>query len=175
MAPPSVANWSDDSPATWPAQEGLAVGRHRRADTDDPPEVRHGRRAEDSRPQDREDPRDREEPLGGREDPDLALAGGPAFLPSVEPPLEGPEDLLDERDAFVPPDPPMPRGDVISTLAWAGVVVGPLFLLFSVMFWNDAPDMLKLGAVGAFIGGFVTLISRLPRHRDEDDGDGAVV
>lgn len=193
-----VAAWAKDSPATWPAEEDLSLGRHRRTD-DPPPAVVEGEPAADPRPEDPRPPRGR---AGGQEqgtgperwprgrrredardddgtDDDLALTGsftGPT-LPSVEPSEHGPEDDIGGADAFVPPDPPLPpRGDVISTLAWAGVLIGPAFLLLAVLVWrDDAPQMLVLAAVAAFIGGFVTLVARMPRHRDDDDDDGAVV
>jgi hypothetical protein len=156
-----VAAWGTDTPTTWPAQEDLSLGRHRLAD--DPPEVHEGRRAGDRRPEPR---------FEDDADPDLTVSGltGP-----LTPSLREPEEVVDHSDDFVPPDPPLPRGDAVSTAAWAAVLLGPAFLLFAVLFWKTAPQLLMLAAVAAFIGGFVFLVSRLPSTRDDDEDDGAVV
>jgi len=152
-----VAAWSDESPTTWPADEDLTQGRHRRVD--DP----NGRAT---------DPPGRHQE---RDDDELALSGPGSFVPSVEQPQEGPEDDIGRADVFVPPDPPpLPRGDAFTMLAWAGVIAGPIFLLISVI-WQHAPQPLVLTALAGFVGGFLTLVSRMPKHRDDDDDDGAVV
>lgn len=83
-----------------------------------------------------------------------------------EPPEEG----------FVPPEPPpIPRGDLLTRLLWIGAIGGPLFLLVAAIAWQEAPRMLILGAVAAFVGGFVLLVMRMPHDREDDDDDGAVV
>ena len=151
-----VAAWGEESPATWPAEEELTQGRHRRVDD---PEARSS------------DPGRHQE----RDDDELALSGPGSLVPSVEQPEDGPEDQIGQADAFVPPEPPpLPRGDVISRLAWAGVLAGPIFLLISVIFWQQAPAILLVIALAGFTAGFVTLVARMPKHRDDDD-DGAVV
>ena len=103
----------------------------------------------------------------------------PAGPPPAGPPDPGPRDwaAAEEPDeGYVPPEPPpLPRGDVVSRLAWAGVLLGPAFLLLSALVWDGAgPVPLGLAAL-AFIGGFVTLVARLPARRDDEDDDGAVV
>jgi hypothetical protein len=151
-----VAAWSEESPTTWPADEDLTQGRHRRLDdpnrrTIEPP----GRHQE-------------------RDDDELSVAAGP-LVPSVEPPEDGPEDAIGQADAFVPPEPPpLPRGDAITMLAWAGVILGPVVMLISVL-WRHVPQLVVLFALAAFVGGFVVLVSRMPKHREDDDDDGAVV
>ena len=153
-----VAAWGEEAPVTWPADEDLTGGRHRRVD--DP----NGRAT---------DPPGRHQE---RDDDELALSGPGSLVPSVEEPEDGPEDDIGRADAFVPPDPPpLPRGDLISRLAWAGVIAGPVFLVISVIAWQNPPTILALTALGAFAGGFVTLVARMPKNRDEDDDDGAVV
>jgi hypothetical protein len=154
-----IATLADESTPTWPAEEDLSQGRHRRVDDPDASTA---------------DPPGRHQILPHD---DLTLSGpaGP-MVPSVEPPQEGPEDDLGQADAFVPPEPPpLPRGDLISRLAWAGVVIGPGFLLISVIAWRTAPQVLLLTALAGFAGGFITLIARMPKERDDDDDDGAVV
>jgi len=159
-----VAGWADESPATWPAEEDLTLGRHRRADDpDDPDDAPTGRRAAGRKDDD----------LGGWDD-QLALSG--ASIPSVGQPEEGPEDDIGRADEFVPPEPPpLPRGDVVGWLAWAGVILGPIFMLIRVTLWTGAPGLLVLAALAAFVGGFVVLVARMPKHREDDDSDGAVV
>ena len=154
-----IAGWAD-APTTgsWPAEEDLTGGRHRRMDDPD----------EDS-PGDRPSRRD---------DPGLSLTspGGP-LIPAISLPGDVPDEPAeDDFEGFVPPDPPpIPRGDLVSRLAWAGLIVGPAFLVTSAFFWDNAPELLVLGAIGAFVGGFVTLVARMPKHRDDDGDDGAVV
>ncbi len=81
---------------------------------------------------------------------------------------------LDEH--FAPPDPgPAPPSDLISRLAWAGVLGGPLVLLVAAVLDGYVPPSLALAAVGSFAAGFVTLVVRMPRERDEDEDNGAVV
>jgi len=87
----------------------------------------------------------------------------------------GRREPAEDGERFVPPDPPpLPRGDMVARLAWAGVGGGPVFLLIAALFWRDLPQVLLLAAVAAFVGGFVTLVLRMPREHPEDD-DGAVV
>lgn len=97
---------------------------------------------------------------------------------AVEPPV-GPRDweLADTTDDhYSPPDPPpLPHGDLTSRLAWAAVLLGPVFLLGAGLFWHDVNRLWLALAAVAFIGGFVVLVMRLPETRDEGDDDGAVV
>jgi hypothetical protein len=154
-----VAGWADDSPATWPAEEDLSLGRHRRVD--DPEEPPTGRRAAGRKDD------------GGWDDEPVP---SDALIPSVGRPEAGPEDDIGRADEFVPPDPPpLPRGDAISWAAWLGVILGPVFMLIRVLIWDSAPTMLVLAALAWFIGGFAVLVARMPQHREDDDGDGAVV
>lgn len=84
------------------------------------------------------------------------------------------DDALDQ-EGYIPADPPpLPRGDLISWLAWGGVLGAPLFLLLAALFWRSAPSVLVAAAVVAFVAGFGTLVVRMPDRGDEED-DGAVV
>jgi hypothetical protein len=151
-----VAGWSDEpaeDTGRWPAQENLATPQ------------RQGTEATGT-----------EDPDPGASDVHLVGAGGSSpMLPSLEIGPSQTERELDE--GYIPPEPPpIPRGDLFSRLAWAGVLGGPLFLLLAAMFWReDAPQLVVMGAVGAFVAGFVTLVARMPQHHDDDEDDGAVV
>jgi hypothetical protein len=77
---------------------------------------------------------------------------------------------------FVPPPPaPIPRGDRIQQLAWAGVIVPPIALIIvAIMSWRPSDEIVFL-AVVAFVAGFVTLVARMRGHHPNDPDDGAVI
>jgi hypothetical protein len=140
--------------------------------------------AENTAPRRAEDPFGSEPGPDGGAGPDVdPLPRSPAEprIPPLIPRLgdEPVAEAVEDVEAFVPPDPPpLPRGDLATRLAWAGVAGGPLFLLIAALFWRDLPQLLLMAAVTAFVGGFVTLVLRMPRDRsssDGDDDDGAVV
>jgi hypothetical protein len=84
------------------------------------------------------------------------------------------EDPADEDHYVPPPPPPLPEGDVVSRVAWAALLGGPLYLLLTVLLSWEVPGWAAFFAVAAFIGGFVILVLRMgddPRGPD----DGAVV
>jgi hypothetical protein len=84
--------------------------------------------------------------------------------------------VLEDDEGYVPPEPPpLPRGDLASRAAWAGVLGGPLFLLIAAIVWQSLPKMLLLAALAAFVGGFVTLVARMPSESPDEPDDGAVV
>ena len=74
-----------------------------------------------------------------------------------------------------PEAPPITSTDLSSRLAWLGVLGGPLVLLVAALTWSRLPTLMVIGALVAFVGGFVTLVMRLPRDRDGGPDDGAVV
>jgi hypothetical protein len=143
--------------------------------------------AEPSHP---DDPGDGEPGAAQREDhaeaaeaaeelPSSPAAPSPSPSPSA---ATGPRDWStpeesEDDDRYHPPEPPpLPRGDLAGRLAWAGVLLGPAFLFVAGLFWRTAPRLWLAIAVLAFVGGFVTLVLRLPADRDDSDGDdGAVV
>jgi hypothetical protein len=138
-----------DEPRSGPRPD---LPRHRASDA---PDVDPGRSRAEERPHPTSDPTS--DPTSGPRD--WAAA-------------EDPDD-----DRYHPPEPPpLPRGDLVGRLAWAGVLLGPAFLLVAGLFWRGAPRLWLALAVLAFVGGFVTLVLRLPADRDDTDGDdGAVV
>jgi hypothetical protein len=169
-----VAGWDEDTPVgeipPWPASEDATSSDVEVVGSDDPADVRGGT--------DQPPPPTSMEQIRYVRDHGLPTPDGDPQ--SVEPsPLSGPRDweLAAEHEGhFVPPDPPFSaRVDTIGQLAWAGVVLGPAFLLFAGLFWRDVGRLWLAIAAAAFVGGFVALVLRLPQSRDEDGDDGAVV
>jgi len=80
----------------------------------------------------------------------------------------------DSAQSYEPPDPgPIPvPADAISRAAWAGAIGGPILVM--VAFVLGLGTFVAGIGVTAFVGGFVTLIVRLP-DRDRGEDDGAVV
>jgi hypothetical protein len=67
---------------------------------------------------------------------------------------------------------PLPVGDLQFWAIIAGMGGGPLMLLYLVLFDRDAGSNWILASIALSVVGFVLLILRLPREREEDD-DGA--
>lgn len=90
----------------------------------------------------------------------------------------GIDDATAEEAAnhFVPPVPaPIPRGDRVQRLAWAGVIAPPVALIIvAIMSWRPSDEIIFL-AVVAFVAGFVTLVARMRGHHPNDPDDGAVI
>ncbi len=107
-----------------------------------------------------------------RPEQDFPGPWAPRSVPSGEAVREAARRASEEEDdRFVPAEPPpLPRGDLISTLAWIGALGAPLFLLVAALGWRAAPSLLIGAAVVAFAAGFVTLVVRMPDRTDEDDG-----
>ncbi len=87
------------------------------------------------------------------------------------------EPEADVEDHFVPPPPPpVPLPDTIGRFAWFAVIVGPLFLLLATFAGLSLTGWPGFVGVGAFMGGFVTLVARMKDRPPSDSGDdGAVV
>ncbi|MGA8980885.1 MAG: hypothetical protein WB473_17375 [Pedococcus sp.] len=92
--------------------------------------------------------------------------------PEQDPP---PAELVDADDEehFEPgPTAPLPpQEDVQFWGIVVGLVVGPLVLLWLVLFRPDVSNWWTLGALAMTVGGFVLLVMRQPRDRDESDPD----
>lgn len=69
---------------------------------------------------------------------------------------------------------PLPRPAWPVLVAWVAMGYGVLAVLAAAM-GVDLPTWLGWAAVIGFVGGFALLVTRLPRHRPPDAGDGAVV
>ena len=123
----------------------------------------------------------------------VASAGAPATAPQrfrfeggterrpgaepVEPPpsWRSPEPVDEPEEHFQPgPTAPLPAGDLQFWGILAGLVGGPLMLVYLVLFNREGNPLWMLAAVGITVAGFGLLVQRLPRHRDDDD-DGAVL
>ncbi len=92
--------------------------------------------------------------------------------------VAGPPPRDDPEDHFEPPTPPpVPLPDTINRAAWAALLGGPLFLILATLFDLDISGWPGLLGLGAFVGGFVTLVARMPDRTPNDLGgdDGAVV
>jgi hypothetical protein len=55
------------------------------------------------------------------------------------------------------------------------VIGGPTVLLIAAFLGGRLPSYLVVGALLAFVAGFVTLVARMPGERPEGPDDGAVV
>ncbi|MFF0228474.1 hypothetical protein [Streptomyces sp. NPDC004629] len=120
----------------------------------------------------------------GAKGPAKPLGSSVAFAPGVGPrdykPSEASDDDFDEDDEghFVPPEPPpLPAADTTAKFAWLGVVGGPILLLVAVLLGWDMTWWLATLGIGGFLGGFITLVTRMRTDDDEPDdpGRGAVV
>ncbi|MET8769016.1 hypothetical protein [Streptomyces sp. NPDC004658] len=156
----------------------------------DPPGARPFKPVEDlalleknaAKDQDSEPGGDPEESAGRR--PARPLGGSVSFAPGIGPrdytapePSDGDFDEDDEGH-FVPPEPPpLPTADTTARFAWLGVVGGPVLLLLAVLLGWDMTWWLATLGIGGFLGGFVTLVTRMRTDDEEDDdpGRGAVV
>lgn len=90
----------------------------------------------------------------------------------------GIDDAAAEEAAnhFVPPIPaPLPRGDRVQRLAWAGVIVPPIALIIVAIMSLRPSDEIVFFAVVAFVAGFVTLVARMRGRHPNDPDDGAVI
>jgi hypothetical protein len=101
----------------------------------------------------------------------------PPFSPQlfnfVPPPEDKADRLREER--FVPPPPaPLARPAWPVLLAWIGMGYAVLAVLAATLGAKLPPWAGWLALVG-FVGGFGILVTRLPRNRPPDAGDGAVL
>lgn len=113
--------------------------------------------------------------------PDTSWADQHPLFRYIEPePLPQPEELDASDDAEVlepfepPPAPPLPRPKWPTLLAWIGLGYAVLAVLATVVGLR-LPIWAGWLAVVGFVGGFATLVIRMPRTRRPDDGDGAVL
>jgi hypothetical protein len=173
-----IAGWGEDEPApgtgSWPVAEDLGGPDG----PDAPPAVTPGASSPPSVspsavPPAADDAGDRP---GDNEIVLPAVVLGGMTGQTVGPRDSDPNAPSPPEEGYIPPEPPpLPRGDLVSRLLWMGAIGGPLFLLVAAIAWRDAPRILILAAVAAFVGGFVMLVMRMPHDREDDGDDGAVV
>ena len=101
--------------------------------------------------------------------------GEPVEPVGPPPSWRSPEPVDEPEEHFQPgPTAPLPAGDLQFWGILAGLVGGPLMLVYLVLFHREGNPLWMLAAVGITVAGFGLLVQRLPRHRDDDD-DGAVL
>jgi hypothetical protein len=96
----------------------------------------------------------------------------------VEPTDETTVDKYFPEEHFEPPEPPpMPEASSATKASWTLLIGGVLFLIARTLFQWDTYPWTFWVAVGAVVGGFVSLVARMRPVRDDyDDPDnGAVV
>jgi hypothetical protein len=105
---------------------------------------------------------------------------GPQFTPDPTPQELAPgPDYIDAYfdEGYEPPEPPPIQvpADAITRFAWAGVLGGPLLMLFGYVL--GLGSAIAITGLVATVGGFAFLISKRDKHEPpgEDFGDGAVV
>lgn len=113
-------------------------------------------------------------------DPPVSPPTSPLVWPTATEPraIPAPEawrahEVGDEQEEhFEPPaTAPLPVGDLQFWAILAGMVGGPLLLLYLVLFNRDAGSYWMLTAIAMSVGGFALLVARLPRdHEDDDNG-----
>ncbi|NHC12373.1 hypothetical protein [Motilibacter deserti] len=96
--------------------------------------------------------------------------------PSAPPPPPPPAVAREEEDHYEPPaPPPLPRVGLLVGSAWAAVLGAPLFFIIALCVHIDVQGWLGLLGVGAFVAGFLVLVSRLGDGPEDGWDDGAVV
>lgn len=107
-------------------------------------------------------------------EPDEALEPDAVIEPDRD--EEHRELAEDPEDRFIPPNPrpvPLPAPDRM--LAWVGLFGAPAVMLFAAVFGISLPGIVALLLVGAFVGGFLYLVSQMPRDPRDPWDDGAQV
>jgi hypothetical protein len=106
---------------------------------------------------------------------DLGPDPGARIVRPARPPATPPGD---DEDHYVPPTPPpLPKLDPVTKGAWLALFGGPGYLFVAIMLGWYVPGWAAFCAVGAFVGGFVTLVLRMGDRPPTDSGpdNGAVV
>jgi hypothetical protein len=146
----------DDREAIDRAFADLVAGYHLTAERPDPPDSMPARAPEPA-----------PEPEGSR------AAEHPVFRFTQPVPVEPTPEP--QAEVYVPePLPPMARPGVPALLGWIGIGYA-VVLVIAATFGARIPAWAGWIAVVSFLSGFTLLITRLPRHRPPDAGDGAVL
>jgi hypothetical protein len=108
-----------------------------------------------------------EAPNWATDHPLFGLIEAPADAPASSP--------APSQDRYVPePLPPLGRPGVPALLGWIGIGYA-IVIVLAATFGLRFPAWTGWIAVGSFVGGFGILMTRLPRDRPPDAGDGAVL
>ena len=102
--------------------------------------------------------------------PGLPTPGPPQALPTPQVWRAHEVDDDDEEHFEPPPVAPLPVGDLQFWAIIAGMVGGPLLLLYLVLFDREGTGFWILAAIAISVGGFALLVSRLPGNQGDDDG-----
>jgi hypothetical protein len=172
------SNPAADDAAPWPVREELSGARQA------PPVTPGSPRAPGA-------PGGPGGPGAGEEDTDTADTSPqdwgspvPGVIPAppqariVRPAVPVPLPPTGDDEHYVPPaPPPLPTLDPVSKGAWVALFGGPGYLLLAVLLGWVVPSWAAFVAVGAFVGGFATLVVRMGDRPPGDSGpdDGAVV
>lgn len=133
---------------------------------------------------DRPDPPVWERPPDGLPEPGSVFEP-PRALPDLELPVPEPaEEVAAQPSAQEPPaveerfdpgpPPPLPRPGWPVLVGWIGLGYAMLTVL-AIAVGFDLPAWAGWAGIIGFVGGFGLLVSRLPRQRPPDAGDGAVL
>ena len=116
-----------------------------------------------------------EVPAGGEPDAHWADEHPLFRFPADQEPVRPPEPLEDQPERYAPePLPPLDPPALPALLGWLGIGWAALVVL-AAAFGASFPSWVGWVAVLGFLGGFAVLVSRLPRDRPPDAGDGAVL
>lgn len=167
----------DDRAAVDRAFAELVAGYHLTADRPavEPAVEPAGERHTDTAASDTGSGRTGEPGTSGDVDPHWADQHPLFSLPPARerPPVEPPQPERVEH--YVPePMPPLSRPAAPVLLAWLGIGWAALVVLAGA-FGAHLPTWVGWVAVVGFLTSFGVLVSRLPRHRPPDSGDGAVL
>jgi hypothetical protein len=156
---------ADDREAVDRAFAELVAGYHLTADRPDPPSW--DRPVIDTAPE----AGSRFEPPAQDPEPGLLDLSGLIDLPS--PAQDDAVELPEERFEPEPP-PPLSRPAWPVLVGWIGLGYAMLTIL-AIAVGVNLPTWAAWAGVIGFVGGFGLLVSRLPRQRPPDAGDGAVL
>ena len=102
----------------------------------------------------------------------LPPAAPPPALPAPDPADEPEPRPADRYDPGPPPPLPRPAWPVL--VGWIGLGYAVLTVL-AIAIGIELPRWASWAGIIGFVGGFAVLVSRLPRQRPPDAGDGAVL
>lgn len=109
-------------------------------------------------------------------DAEAAVPGpAPGSVFELPPPLEPEDEPPPPEEGYHPPPPvPLPRPAWPVLIGWVALGYA-LLTVIAVAAGAPLPGWAGWAAMIGFVGGFVLLVTRLPRHRPPDAGDGAVL